>query len=114
MYIQVVSSTHPNCKSWGNIENLGTCYKCYIIGTRILKIYSEIAEIFEFKVGTSHFEKLATLTSIIWAISESIFLCLSCSKVPEFFKTTPTLAIRMSRSRQNNRNKVNTQLWDTL
>ena len=41
----------------------------------------------------------------------SKFLCLSCSK---FFKTTQTFSIRMSRSRQNNRNKVRTQLWDTL
>ena len=59
------------------------------IGTRIFKIDSEIAEIIEVKVGTRHFEiyilllhrgrknfsmlKVATLTSIISAISNSIF-----------------------------------------
>ena len=35
---------------------------------------------------------------------------LSCSKFPEFFKTIPTSAIRMSRSHQNNKNK----LWNKL
>ena len=30
------------------------------------------------------------------------------------FNINSEFAIRMSRSRQNNRNKVNTQLWDTL
>ena len=60
-----------------------------MIGTKILKIDLEIAEIFEVKVGTCHLEinilllqtgrkiismlKLATLTSIISAISNSIF-----------------------------------------
>ena len=61
-----------------------------MIGTRILKIDSEIPEIlFEVKVGNHHFEidillshrgrkiismlKVATLTSIISAISKSIF-----------------------------------------
>ena len=60
-----------------------------MIGTKILKIDLEIAEIFEVKVGTCHLEinilllhsgrkiismlKLATLTSIISAISKSIF-----------------------------------------
>ena len=60
-----------------------------MIGTRILKIDSEIAEIIEVKVGNHHLEiyilllhrgrkiismlKLETLTSIISAISESIF-----------------------------------------
>ena len=60
---------------------------CYTIATRILKIDLEIAEIFEVKVGTRHFEidilllhrsgklismlKVATLTSIISAISKS-------------------------------------------
>ena len=62
---------------------------CYIIGIRIFKIDSEIAEIIEVKVGNHHFEnyilllhrgrkiihmlKLETLTSIISAISDSIF-----------------------------------------
>ena len=60
-----------------------------MIGTRILKIDLEIAEIIEVKVGNHHLEidilllhrrrkvilmqKVATLTSIISAISESIF-----------------------------------------
>ena len=60
-----------------------------MIGTRILKIDLEIAEIIEVKVGTRHLEidilllhrgrkiisllKVATLTSIISAISKSIF-----------------------------------------
>ena len=59
-----------------------------MMGTRIFKIESEIAEIIEVKVATRHFEiyilllhrgrqiiymlKLETLTSIILAISESI------------------------------------------
>ena len=36
----------------------------------------------------------------------------SCAHLaaPEFFQTTPTFAIRMSRSQRNNRNKVGTQL----
>ena len=34
--------------------------------------------------------------------------------VPIFFKTTPTFAIRINRRSQKNRNKVGTQLWDTL
>ena len=62
---------------------------CYLIGTRILKIGSEIAEIIEVKVCTRHLEiyilllhrgrkiismlKLEPLTSIISAISELIF-----------------------------------------
>ena len=62
---------------------------CYMIGTRILKIDSEIAEIIDDKVATPHFRnwyfaitqsqkkismwQVATLTSIISAISESIF-----------------------------------------
>ena len=62
---------------------------CYMIGTRILKIDLEIAEIFEVKVGTRHLEidilllhrvkkiilvsQVPTLTSIISAIFESIF-----------------------------------------
>ena len=37
----------------------------------------------------------------------------SCA-ITAFFKTTPTFAISMRRSRQNTRNKVRTQLWDTL
>ena len=60
-----------------------------MIGTRILKIDLEIAEIIEFKVGNHNLEiyilllhrgrkiffmlKVATLTSIISAISKSIF-----------------------------------------
>ena len=59
-----------------------------MIGTRILKIDLEIAEIIEVKVGTRHLEieilllqsqkiismiKVATLISIISAISKSIF-----------------------------------------
>ena len=60
-----------------------------MIGTRILTIDSEIAEIIEVKVGTRHLEidilllhrgkkiilvlQVATLTSIISAISKSIF-----------------------------------------
>ena len=61
-----------------------------MIGTRILKIDLEIAEIIEVKVGNHHLEidillfrsqsqkiisvlKVATLTSIISAISTSIF-----------------------------------------
>ena len=60
-----------------------------MIGTRIFKIYLEIAEIFEVKVATRHLEidilllhrvkkiilvlGVATLTSIISAISKSIF-----------------------------------------
>ena len=59
-----------------------------MIATRILKIDLEIAEIFEVKVGTRHLEidilllqrvkkhlvlQVPTLTSIISAISESIF-----------------------------------------
>ena len=62
---------------------------CYMIGTRILKIDLKIAEITEVKVGNHHLEidilllhrgrkkismlKVATLTSIISAISNSIF-----------------------------------------
>ena len=62
---------------------------CYTIATRIFKFDLEIAEIFEVKVGTRHFEidilllhrvkkiilvsQVPTLTSIISAISESIF-----------------------------------------
>ena len=60
-----------------------------MIGTRILKIDSKMAEIIEVKVGNHHLElyilvfhrgrkiismlKVATLTSIISAISKSIF-----------------------------------------
>ena len=59
-----------------------------MIGTRILKIDLKIAEIIEVKVGTRHLEidilllqrvkknlvlQVPTLTSIISAISESIF-----------------------------------------
>ena len=60
-----------------------------MIGTRILKIALEIAEIIEVKVGNHHLEiyilvlhrgrkiismlKVATLTSIISAISKAIF-----------------------------------------
>ena len=60
-----------------------------MIGTRISKIDSEIAEIIEVKVGNHHLEiyilvfhrgrkiismlKVATLTSIISAISKAIF-----------------------------------------
>ena len=60
-----------------------------MIGTRILKINSKINEIIEAKVGTRHLEmnillsqrgteiismwQVATFTSIISAISESIF-----------------------------------------
>ena len=60
-----------------------------MIGTKLLKIDSDIAEIIEVKVGNHHLEidilllhrgrkkismlKLATLTSIISAISKSIF-----------------------------------------
>ena len=62
---------------------------CYMIGTRILKIDLEIVEIIEVKVGNHHLEidilllhrgrkiifmlKVATLNSIISAISKSIF-----------------------------------------
>ena len=62
---------------------------CYMIGTEILKIDSEIAEIFEVKDGTHHLEidilllhrgkknilvlQVATSTSFISAISKSIF-----------------------------------------
>ena len=61
----------------------------YMIGTRILKIDLKIAEIIEVKVGTRHLEidilllqrvkknnlvlQVPTLTSIISAISKSIF-----------------------------------------
>ena len=75
------------------LQKLGHFWKiqeiCYMIGTRILKIDSEIAEIIEVKVGNHHLEidilllhrgrkitfmlKVATLTSIISAISKSIF-----------------------------------------
>ena len=64
-----------------------------MIGTRILKIDLEIAEIIEVKVGNHHLEidilllhrgrkknsmlKVATLTSIISAISNSIFKILA-------------------------------------
>ena len=88
-----------------------------MMGAEILKIDLEIAEIIEVKVGNHHLEidillllrgrkiismlKVATLTSIISAISKSIFKilsCLSCSKFPEFFINDPTFAICMSRS----------------
>ena len=74
-------------------QKLGHYFKiqeiCYQIGTKILKIDLEIAEIIEVKVGNHHLEidilllhrgrkiismlKVATLTSIISAISKSIF-----------------------------------------
>ena len=62
---------------------------CYMMGTRILKIDLEIAEIIDIEVGTRHLEidilllhrvkkiilvlQVPTLTSIISVISESIF-----------------------------------------
>ena len=75
------------------MQKLGHIFKiqeiCYMIGTRILKIDLEIAEIIEVKVGNHHLEidilllhrgrkiismlKVETLTSIISAISKSIF-----------------------------------------
>ena len=67
-----------------------------MIGTRILKIDLEIVEIIEVKVGNHHLEidilllhrgrkiifmlKVATLTSIISAISKSIFIILVAIK----------------------------------
>ena len=76
-----------------HISKVGTFFKiqeiCYQKGTKILKIDLEIAEIIEVKVGNPHLEidilllhrgrknfsmlKVATLTSIISAISNSIF-----------------------------------------
>ena len=44
----------------------------------------------------------------------SKFLCQSCGKFPEFFKTPPTFAIWMSRSQKNIKNKVDPDFWDTL
>ena len=76
-----------------------------MIGITILKIDSEIAEIFEVKDGTRHLEinilllhrsrkiilllQVATLTSIIFAISKSILKILVpiMCKFPDFFKT---------------------------
>ena len=75
------------------MQMLGEFWKiqeiCYMIGTRILKIDSEIAEIIKVKVATCHIDiffwlcviakyqflkwGVATLSSIISAISESIF-----------------------------------------
>ena len=54
LFALLSASTHANCKSW-----LGHLWKiqeiCYKIGTRILKIDLEIAEIIEVKVGTRQF-----------------------------------------------------------
>ena len=75
------------------LQKLGHFWKiqeiCYMIGTRILKIDLEIAEIIEVKVGNHQLQiyilllhrgrkiisllKVATLTSIISVISKSIF-----------------------------------------
>ena len=85
-----------------------------------MQIDSEIAEIIKVKIGTRHLKiyilhrgrkiisilKEETLTSIISAISESVFYIF----VP--IKTLPTLAVQISRSQQIN--KVETQLWDIL
>ena len=78
LFVLLPASTRANCKTF-----------CYMIGTRILKIDLEISEIIEVKVGNHHLEiyilvlsrgrkiifmlKVATLTSIISAISKSIF-----------------------------------------
>ena len=103
-----------------------------MIGTRILKIDSEMAEIIEVKVYNFNTDIIFCLCVITnckyqndgWQLWPQLskpflnrfskFLCLSCSKFPEFSKTIPTFEIRMSRSQQNNQNKVNTHLLDTL
>ena len=63
-----------------------------MIGTRILKINLEMAEIIE--LFLNRFSK---------------FLCLSCSKFPEFFKTPPTFAFWMNFVRENG--KKQSQDW---
>merc|ERR1712155_373042 len=82
LFALLSASTHANCNSWDVFE------KFRKFATRILKIDLEIAEIIEVKVGNHHLEidilllhrgrklismlKVATLTSIISAISKSI------------------------------------------
>ena len=90
-----------------------------MMGTKNFKIDSEIADLIEVKVGTRHLEidilllhrtiilvlQVATLTSIIFAISKSILkiLVTIMCKFPEFFKTDKIP-----------KNKVDPILWDTL
>ena len=82
-----------------------------MIGTRILKIDSEIAEIIEVKVGNHHLEiyilvfhrgrkiismlKVATLISIISAISKSNFKILVpiMQQISQIFKKRPNFCI---------------------
>ena len=51
-----------------------------------------------------------TLNSIVTAIYEFIFKILVCGKFTGFFKTLQSFAIRISRSQQIDKNKVETQL----
>ena len=107
------------------LQNLGCFWKtqeiCYMIGTRILKIDLEIAEIIEVKVATFNMEIIFCLCVIakceflndgcqLWPQLSQVFLnrfskllCLSCSKYPEFFKNVPTFSICMSRSQQKSK-----------
>ena len=85
-----------------------------MIGTRISKIDSKIAEIIEVKVGNHHLEidifllhrgRKIILTSMVSAISKSIFknfVPKSFSKFPEFFKNVPIFPICMSKRHQKN------------
>ena len=54
-FVILTASSHPNCKSQGSFEKFRKI--CYTIGTRILKIDSEIAQIIEVKVGTCQWQK---------------------------------------------------------
>ena len=73
-----------------------------MMGTEILKIDLEIAEIIDVKVGNHHLEIDILLLHrgrkkiLIWF---SKFLFLFGSKFPEFYKNVPTFEICMSRSR---------------
>ena len=56
---------------------------------------------------------MPSLTSNISAISESIFLCLSCSKFPEFFETHPTFVFfGRVEAEKIAKSKVGPILWD--
>ena len=103
---------------------------CYMIATKILKFDSDIAEIIEVKVGTSITPKLFFDSAIakfqflndgcqLWPqLSQlflnqfSKFLCLSCSKFPGLLNKDQKKMC--SRTRENDKNKVGTYLWDTL
>ena len=63
------------------------------MGTIILKIDLEIAEIIEVKVGNHHLE------IDILLLHRGLF----GSKFPEFYKNVPTFEICMSRSRQKSK-----------